>query len=217
MLGRPAVQPVEVDAVQDGDAVLHRPCNSATAARTSSSATGQPVRTSPGASTSTKPTRPPRRFLSRRVAAATSAGSMAGSSVVGRPAVGQQVGDLLAQPRLGGERERGQQAEADRLAVPVAAVARHRLDRVADRVAEVERLAAARVALVGGHDGELRARAGEHEVAVGAARRAPRMRFHSGSPAISAVLTTSAQPAASSSRGSVVSTVGSTITAAGWW
>src|SRR3954471_13428379 len=63
VLGGPAVQRAEVDAVQDGHAVLHR-VSPASAARTSPSETGTPVRTSPGASTSTNPTRPPRRFLS---------------------------------------------------------------------------------------------------------------------------------------------------------
>ena len=44
-----------------------------------------PVRMSPGASTSANPTRPRRRFLSRAVAATTSAGSIAGSRRVGSP------------------------------------------------------------------------------------------------------------------------------------
>ena len=46
----------------------------------------------------------------------------------------------------------------------VARVAARRLDRVADRVAEVERLAQARVALVGGDDLALVAGAGEDDV-----------------------------------------------------
>ena len=188
VLGGPAVELVEVDPVHHRDAVLHDRPNSATAARRSSGATAIAVRTSPGASTSAKPTRP-RRFLSRAVAATTSAGSIAGSRRVGRPR-GQQLRDLLAQRRLAGQRERREQAEPDRLAVAVARVARRRLDRVPDGVAEVEALAGAGVALVGGHDRELRARARQHEVAVGL--RGVRTRFHSGPPAISAVLMTSA-------------------------
>src|SRR5918995_488113 len=84
-LGRAAIECAEVDPVQHRHAVLHDRSNSATAARRSSGDTPIPVRTSPGASTSTNPTRPPRRFLSRAVAATTSAGSIAGSSRVGRP------------------------------------------------------------------------------------------------------------------------------------
>src|SRR3954449_12564703 len=70
VLGGPAVERPEVDAVQDGHAVLHR-ISPPNADRTSPSETGAPVRTSPGASTRTKPTRPPRRFLSRCTAAST--------------------------------------------------------------------------------------------------------------------------------------------------
>ena len=50
----------------------------------------------------------------------------------------QDLLDLVAQLRRVGEPQRRQQAEADRLAVAVARVAARRLDRVADRVAEVE-------------------------------------------------------------------------------
>ena len=78
-----------------------------------------------------------------------------------------------------------------RLAVAVARVAGGRLDRVADRVAEVQHLAAARVALVLGHDRELRADAAEDRLVVDR-RRPARTRAHSGPPAISAVFTTSA-------------------------
>ena len=85
VLGRPAVERVEVDAVEHGHPVPHGARNSATARRSSASSTGRPGRTSPGASTSTKPTRPPRRFLSRRVAATTAPGSTALSSEVGSP------------------------------------------------------------------------------------------------------------------------------------
>ena len=130
---------------------------------------------------------------------------------------GEQLGDLVAQVGAAGERERGQQPEADGLAVAVARVAGDGLDRVADRVAEVEDLALAGVALVARHDPQLHARAREHEVAVGRGVSRPRTRRHSSPPAIRPVLITSAQPAASSSGGSVASVPGSTSTAAGWW
>ena len=62
---------------------------------------------------------------------------------------------------LPGEPQRRQQPEADRLAVAVARVAGDGLDRVPDRVPEVQHLAAPGVALVRGDDRELRARARE--------------------------------------------------------
>ena len=71
------------------------------------------------------------------------------SSCVGRPARGEQRRDLVAQRVLAGQPQRREQAERDRLAVAVARVAGDRLDRVADRVAEVEHLAQPAVALVG--------------------------------------------------------------------
>ena len=86
-----------------------------------------------------------------------------------QPLGGEQARDLVAQLGLLGERQRGQQPEADRLAVAVALVAGDGLDRMPNRVAEVEGLAQAGVALVLGHDPQLDARAGEHEVAVGCA------------------------------------------------
>ena len=65
-----------------------------------------------------------------------------------------------------------QKAEADRLAVAVAAVAGGRLDRVPDGVTEVQDLTAAGVPLVGGHHGQLGPDAGEdHPVVELTARR----------------------------------------------
>src|SRR5205807_5297431 len=64
---------------------------------------------------------------------------------VSRP---QQVGNLEAQLVAAGQTEGAQQAYRNRLAVPVALVTRGGLDRVADRVAEVQGLAAALVAPV---------------------------------------------------------------------
>src|SRR5205807_6622753 len=71
----------------------------------------------------------------------------------------EQLRDLGAQGLLAGEPERGEQPEADRLAVAQPRVAGRGLQRVADRVAEVEDLAGTAVALVGGDHGELGARA----------------------------------------------------------
>ena len=185
--------------MHDRHAVLPHRASSSIAALRSPSLTRQPVRVRPGASTSTKPTRPPRRFLSRCTAAATAARSIGGVER-GRQALGgEQVGDLVAQLGLLGERQRGEQPEADRLAVAVALVGGDGLDRMPNRVAEVEGLAQAGVALVLGHDPQLDAGAGEHEVAVGrSAASRERTRRHRSPPAISPVLTTSAQPAASS-------------------
>src|SRR3954452_14191641 len=55
----------------------------------------------------------------------------------------EQLGDLRAQRVLPRQPQRGEDAEAEPLAVAVGRVARGRLDRVADRVAEVEDLAQA--------------------------------------------------------------------------
>ena len=176
-----------------GHPVPHRAVNSSRASRTSRGSTGRPVRTSPGASTSTKPTRPARRFLSPCIA------RHHGLVVDGRvergrqPARGEQLRHLGAQRVLAGEPERGQQPERDGLAVAVARVAGRRLDPVPDGVAEVEHVAAAAVALV------LRRRrrascARTRAPSPCRARRRARTRSHSGPPAISAVLTTSAQP-----------------------
>ena len=128
-----------------------------------------PWRTAPGASTTTKPTGAGARALlvaggGRHDGVGVDGGAVA--SATGSPARGQQLGGLGAQVVAPGEAQRGQQAEADRLAVAQAAVAGDRLERVADGVAEVQHLAPAAVALVLGHDGELRPRAGQHDVVV---------------------------------------------------
>ena len=123
------------------------------------------------------------------------------------PALGEQPSHLLSQRVLPGEAQGGQQAEADGLAVAVARVAGRGLDRVADRVPEVQHLPAPAVALVGGDDRELR-RARRRTPST---RRPPRpmtTRSHSSPPAISAVFSTSTHPAASSSGGSVRSASG---------
>ena len=54
-------------------------------------------------------------------------------------------------------------------------------------------------------------------IAAGSSSSISLTRDQSGSPAISAVLTTSTNPAASSSRGSVASVAGSASTAIGMW
>src|SRR4051794_27669325 len=101
VLCRAPVERAQVDPVQDGDAALHR--NPASAARTSLSATGTPVRTSPSASTSTNPTRPPRRFLSRWTAASTASWSTSGSSAVGSP---RSPNSSATSPRSSGRPDR---------------------------------------------------------------------------------------------------------------
>ena len=153
--------------------------------------------------------------MSRPVASTTASTSTPRSSV-GSPLLLQQGGDLGAQIVLPGQAQRGQEPEADGLPVAVAGVAGDRLDRVGHGVAEVEDLAAAAVALVLRHDRQLGPGAREDD-----RRRRPRRRTGpaptAAPPAISAVLTTSAKPAARSASGSVSSTLGSTSTAAGWW
>ena len=150
--------------MHDGHAVPH--ASSSSAPRTAAGSTARPVRTSPGALTSTNPTRPARRFLSPSRAASTAARSTAGSSVVGSPCAASSAATSARSDGLPGQRERREQAERDGLAVAVARVAGGGLDRVPDGVAEVEDLAAPGVALVGLDDRELRPRAGEHEVGV---------------------------------------------------
>ena len=130
--------------MQDGHAVPHDRSNSATAARRSSGDDGHPGAHVAGRLDEHEADPPAAALLVAR----------GGGDDVGRvdrrveprrqPVLGEQVGDLLAQRGLGGERERRQQPEPDRLAVAVARVARDGLDRVPDRVAEVEALAARR-------------------------------------------------------------------------
>ncbi len=70
------------------------------------------------------------------------------------------------------EPQRGDEADRDALAVREAAVARHRLDAVPDRVAEVEDRAASALLRIGGHDERLEARAALHQLRA-RARRSP--------------------------------------------
>ena len=137
----------------------------------------------------------------------------------GSPCALERRADLVAKLRRIGEAQRREQPEAHRLAVAVAPVARRGLDRVADGVAEVEHGAASGVALVGGDDVELDARAVEDtsDRSAGSRPSSARTRSHSAPPAISAVLSTSANPAASSSGGRVASVRVSARTAAGMW
>ena len=88
-----------------------------------------------------------------------------------------------------GQPQGHEQPDGDGLAVAVARVARGRLDRVADGVAQVQHLPAAGVALVRGHHRELRPDATEDHVGVDLAAL-PHARPQ-GPPAISAVFTTS--------------------------
>src|SRR4029077_5868871 len=73
----------------------------------------------------------------------------------GQVAGEQQLTSLRTQIVRAGEPQRGEQSQTDRLAVTVTRIARDSLDRMADGVSEVQRLAAARVALVCRDDGEL--------------------------------------------------------------
>ena len=80
---------------------------------------------------------------------------------------------LPAQIVLLGELERGEQAERHRLAMAVAGISGDRLDRVGDRVPEIQDLAHPGVALVLGDDPQLGPRAGADDpVEVGWAPRA---------------------------------------------
>ena len=224
VLARAPAEHVQVDAVQDRDPVVgrwtHPRCSSSTAALTLSGSTRWPTTGSPGRSSRTKPTPSAVRFLSRSSAARTASTSTARVEVDRQAVRAQDLGDLAAQLVGAGEPQGREQAEADRLAVAVAPVAARRLDRVADGVAEVEHLAPAR----------RRARRRRRPRAWSARRRRSRRRgcsgssfsiartcSHSGSPAISAVFSTSTNPAASSASGSVASVAGSASTAAGWW
>ena len=137
----------------------------------------------------------------RRGSASTSiAGSRRDRQAVAARAI---ASTSLAQLRRLGEAQRRQQAEPDRLAVAVALVAARRLDRVADRVAEVEHVAA----------GRRRARRRRRPRTCSGRRRRRRRRGSAGSSASSArtrsqsappasrpVFSTSTKPAASSSR-----------------
>ena len=127
-------------------------CTSSTAARSAAGSTSWPGVTSPGASTSTNGTRPSARFLSRSTSASTSS-TDAPANRSGSPRALEQLGHLGAQRLAVGQAQRGQQPDPDRLPVAVALVAGGRLDRVPDRVTEVEHLAPPAVAFVLGDDG----------------------------------------------------------------
>src|SRR5262249_20285404 len=81
-----------------------------------------------------------------------------------QPVRGEDSLDLLAQPVGVGEPERGEQTEPYGLAVAIARVAGGGLDRMADRVPEIEDGTLARVALIAGDHLDLRPRAGEDHV-----------------------------------------------------
>ena len=133
---------------------------------------------SPGRSRSDERRRPSAsRFLSRSIASSTASvvdrrveRGRAGRAASSSPATSSRSSPAPER------RSAASRPSADRLAVAVAAVAGRRLDRVADGVAEVEHLAAARVALVGGDDVDLRAGAVEDHVVelVGVERRRAR-------------------------------------------
>ena len=177
MLGVAAAEHVEVDAVQDLDPVVGRrrhPLATQLLHRRPDPILDRPARRPrprPGAEQSTKPSPSAVASCRASIAASTSSTSRpprrAPSAARGARAASR---DLVAKLVGAREPQRRQQAEADRLAVAVAPVSGRRLDRVPDRVAEVERLAAAGVALVGGDDRELGPRAGEDH-----ARRARRV------------------------------------------
>ena len=155
---------------------------------------------------------PPWRFLSRP----TTHHASAHSSTVGGSPRGEEVGDLLPSGARPDSRSARHQPDGDRLAVAVARVARGGLDRVPDRVAEVEHLAAPAVALVLGDHGQLGAQAAE----IRPRRRARRP----GAPCPQRAARRSApssrprrSPPRAPPRGSVSSSAGSTSTRAGWW
>src|SRR5205814_8098774 len=82
-------------------------------------------------------------------------------TAVREPARPQQAGNLVAQIVASRQSQGAQEPERDRLAVAEAGVARRRLDRVRHRVAQVEHLATALVALVLSHYRELGAQAAQ--------------------------------------------------------
>ncbi len=160
----------------------------------------------------------------------SSSSATGGPSKVRRQALDlQQPGDVLAHRGVEPgdplrDPQGDEQAEADRVAVAPPPVSGGRLERMRERVPEVQRGPEAGVALVPRDDAQLGARAGldhaghGHRVALhhGSQRRQCRAPPPKGRrPAISAVFTISAKPAASSWGGSVQSTLGSVSTAAG--
>ena len=197
MLGVALAEHVQVDAVQDLDPVvavglIDGAASSSTAARRLSGSTRLArSRPRPGARAARSRLPPRSRFLSRSRASSTASGSTSAASAVGSPCAAEDPRDLGAQLRRPREPKRRQQSESHRLAVAIAPVAARRLDRVADRVTQVEHRAAPGVALVGGDDLELGPRAGEDHVAElcrGRGGRSSRTRSHSSPPAIRAGL-----------------------------
>ena len=128
--GRAPPEHVEVDAVQDVDAVAraHEAVNSRTAS--DDVVVGRrpgPCTTSPAPRTSTNGVRAVVvRFLSSRVAATIASGSTSCLQARRQPGGGQQLLDLAAQVRRAAQPQRGEQAEADGLAVAQRAVAERR-------------------------------------------------------------------------------------------
>ena len=144
---RAAAELVEVDPVHDLDAVAQRSSVRQLSHGGERRRRRRPRgrwRTRPGASTSTNGHRLARALLVARGRRGHRGGVDARPARVGSPALREQLLDELAQRVLAGEAQRGEQAEADRLAVAVARVAGGGLDRVADGVAEVERPGARR-------------------------------------------------------------------------
>ena len=171
-------------------------------------------RVSPGAGTKTKRIFPARRFLSTPTRASTLASSRA-LDVDRQADRGQHAARALDERRgrdaaRGAERQRGDHAQRHRLAVQQV-VARRRLERVADGVAEVQDRAPAALVLVLGDDLRLHAHRARDQLQVarggvgrlaGAARPAS-IAVSSDASAMKPHLMTSARPAMRSRAGSV--------------
>ena len=142
-----------------GRDIGHQPANSPTAARSSGGVAGIPGARPAGAVEQHE--------WNRAWAHALLVGCGRGNHRVGVSAVEpcgkasrlEQGRDLVAQGGLPGEAQRGQQAQADRFAVAVAAIAGRGLERVGDGMAQIEDLPQSRVALVLGDDSQLDAHA----------------------------------------------------------
>ena len=168
----------------------------------------------------TKCSRPATIFLSCRIASSISAIETSRDRRQ-RTQAGDEVGQRRrdrARPvrraptaKLGGD----EHAVGDRLAVPEAPVFRHRLERVAGRVAEVENAAQTGLPLVRGDDVRLDpARFGDDGVSTAGSRakialRSRRDALEQVGLDVMPYLTTSYRPARNSRRGSVPSTDGS--------
>ena len=176
-----------IDAVRSWPhQLLHRgaqlprdpPCSRSAAARALAAA-----RTAPG---------PPRRASCRAWSPAAPRRRRRRCSATGSSCADQQLAHLVAQLPGARQSQRREQPEPDRLAVAVARVSGDGLDRVADRVAEVEHLPQSAVAFVLRDDPQLCQRAARRSPRGRPAAPPRRTRSHSSPPAISAVLTTSA-------------------------